>query len=240
MELEPTGEFKEALTTAYMVTLITTSTFLGYIITFTGLNWGDVLGDDYSDFTDQVIITDGEDNIINATSYSGIGTNTLTVEFNLQNNYERIISISAMSTEILGNYSYGDNVPDDFDEELGMNLNPNAGDTYNVNAGKSVTLSGILDEGDAEDYEWLWTFDESSITLTGHNPSHVFNIPDIYTGIAFVYDGQGNWGAAFFEVNVSAASAGNGGGTNEEPGFELILVIAAIAVALILLRKKKK
>ena len=208
VKLTPPGIFEESLNRAYAFTLITTSSFLGYVITYSGIDWAALFGDEIPGLegVGQVLIVDGDNNILNVTDYSGKDTDTLTIEFNLQSSTERVISISGVSDEEFEDYGYGDKAPDDFDENLGMNLNADTGDTYNAETGKSVTLTGSLDEGNAEDYEWLWVFDESSLTLTGHNPSHVFNIPDFYTGMTFVYDEKGSWGAAFFEVNVSGKS----------------------------------
>jgi hypothetical protein len=183
------------------------------------------------------------DDVITEDSFSGRGTNKITFEFKLKESSERIVSLSAISTDI--SYKYADAAPDNLEaDEYGIvpNLDVDAGDPYSTKTSESLSLTGTIDDGDASDYTWLWKIDESNIEFEGQNPSYTFKIPDIYTGILYVFDDEGNWGYDYFEINASSKSGGSsgGGGTNEEPGFELVIVVAAIAIIAIALRRKRK
>lgn len=235
LKLNETGEIEDSLLTTYLLTLITTYEHGGYIMTYNSDLVSELGG------TGPILIMDGMGELVNSTTFSGVGTNTLSFSFNLKSTNERAIGIGALVGKTSGNYSYADNAPDDFDEmSLGMTVYPSAGGSYDIEVGDTLELSGDLEEGDASDYNWLWVFDDTSIELEGQNPTtDALKTKDVYTGRLYVYDDEGNWGLDVFEVNVTS-EAGSDTSSNDEPGFELVLVVAAIAVALLLFRKKKK
>ncbi len=236
LKLEQTGEIEDSLLTTYLITLITTYEHGGYIMTYNSDLVSELGG------TGPILIMDGFGNLVNSTSFSGVGTNTLSFSFNLKSTDERTIGLGALAGKTSGNYSYADRAPEDFDEmSLGMNLYPNAGGSYEVKTDETLQLSGSIEEGDPSDYNWLWIIDDTSIEIQGQNPTtDALKTKDIYTGRLYVYDGQGNWGLDVFEVNVTGTSSNPDPTPNDEPGFELILVVAAVVIALILFRKKKK
>ena len=236
LKLEQAGKIESSLLTYYMITLVTTDEDGGYMLLYSSEIAAELEG------TDPIWIMDGKGEWITPLSFSGVGTNTLSVSFNLKSSNERAISIEALvAKEMPDGSSYFDMAPNDFDESTTMNLEPNAGNSYNTTVGETLQLSGSLAEGDPSDYTWLWIIDDTSIQLEGQNPTRVFIAKENYTGILYVYDGQGNWGMDYFEINVLAKSSSqNGDGGNDQPGFELIVVIAAVAIALLIFRKKKK
>jgi len=133
-----------------------------------------------------------------------------------------------------------DNIEDIEDIEGVTDIGINAGGSYDIKTSQELKLSGTVISGEiTNDHEWFWTFDDSSITLEGKNPSYTFKIPDTYTGTLYIYDGKGSWGKDTFQVNVTGTSTNGGNNNNNEPGFELIIVIAAVAITLMIFRKKK-
>jgi hypothetical protein len=239
IELAEGGSFQKTLDISYTVLLVTTSTTVGYILIYSGANsefaqiWPDAeIGD--------IIVTDLDLSEPLDIISESIENNILSVSFNLENSYERVLSLyAAAEKSIEMDPLYSDQAPDEYgDEEMG-NLEINSGGEYYADAGQTIRLDGNLVEGDSTDYEWIWVFDESLISLEGRNPSHKFSIPGDYSGILYAYDDEGNWGLDYFSVTVNETSSGNGGNGNNQPGFELVIVIGAIAIALVILRRKK-
>jgi hypothetical protein len=231
------GKIENSINVYYMITLVTTDEDGVYMIVYNSDILGEVGG------TDPILIMGGKGDMISPTSFSGLDTNTLSVSFNLMTNNEKLISIGALAIKQVDDVtSYADAIPDDFnDMSFGMNIYPDAGGSYELNVGETLQLSGTLSEGDPSDYNWLWLIDDTSIAIEGQNPTQEFKTKKAYTGRLYVYDGQGNWGMDYFEIDVSANNSGTGGnGGNNQPGFELILVVAAVAIALLIFRKKKK
>jgi hypothetical protein len=223
-------------------TLSTTSySYLGYIIIYGPLAVAFAI--EFPDFEgDILIISEFREEPLNVISES-IGKTTLSFSFNLENSYERILGISAQTfsdVDLTGESSgYSDYAPNDLDEVGIGNLEINAGGDYFADAGQTIQLQGNLIEGNPTDYEWLWVFDDSLISLEGRTPTNKFNIPGDYSGLVYAYDDEGNWGSDIFTVTVNETSSNNGGSNNNQPGFELVVVIGAIAIALVILKRKK-
>lgn len=232
------GEIEKNLDSAYGIYLITTSPYLFYFIAYTGLDLSE-----YGFGSGEVLVLHGDDEgLVTVDSYL-VEDNIMTLSFKLDSADERIIGLSA-STEKTpggGKYSYADEAPDGF-EDLMMSLTPDAGSDYNATVGKSVNFQATLEEGNPDDYEWVWVFEDSGTTLTGPDPSHTFKIPGTYSGIVYVFDGEGNWGTTEFSTEVSGtASDKKDGDDNGSPGFELIILFAAIAViigAIVIFKRK--
>jgi len=231
------GEIEKNLDSAYGIYLITTSPYLFYFIAYTGLDLSE-LG--YG--SGGVLVLHGDEEGIVDVDSSSVEDNIMTLSFKLDSSDERIIGLSASSEKMPegGEYSYSDEAPDGF-EDLMMSLTPEAGGGYNTTAGNSVAFQATLEEGDPADYEWVWVFEGSGTTLTGVNPSHTFKIPDTYTGMVYVFDGEGNWGTDEFSVEVSGTASTDGAEDNGSPGFEMILLFVAIAIligAIVIFKRK--
>lgn len=240
LRLVDSGSFQKTFDISYTAFLATTSTNLGYVIMYTGANselsqiWPDAdIGD--------IIITDMDYSEPLAVISESIQNNILSVSFNLKNDYERVLGLYAETDKIVDDtLAYSDVAPDDYDTVMGS-LEINAGGEYSLDAGQTLQLEGnLVEEGNPTDYEWIWVFDGSLISLEGRNPTHKFSTPGERSGVLYAYDDEGNWGMDVFTVTVNETSSSNGGGSNNnEPGFELIIVIGAIAIALVILRRKK-
>jgi hypothetical protein len=235
MKLADGGVFQEDLLTFYVIVLITTSPNGEYDIFYSGglaIEAGSPL---------IVLSNADEEGIESIDDYTGKGTDTLQFSFDLMDKNERLLSVLIMNTKDDYVDVYPQNIEDIGDINEVTDIQINAGGTYNITTGKSLQLSGAVVSGEiTNDHEWFWTFDDSSITLEGKNPTYTFNTPDNYTGTLYVYDGKGSWGLDNFEVIVTGASTNGGNNNNNQPGFELILVIAAVAITLLIFRKKKK
>ncbi len=190
-------------------------------------------------YENQASIEDGVE--VNVKSYSGIGTNKLTISFDLLNSYERCLSIDAVTmfmSDMAGTKTYIDELVADNSDFPSID----AGGKYYGDAGEKITFEGSIDEGSASSYNWLWTIDGTSITKEGQTAQHTFVTPGTYTGTLYVYDGQGHYSDKSFTVQVNGTSSNGGntnGGSNNQPGFEILAMFAAIAIALIILKKKK-
>ena len=234
VKLAEGGEFQEDLTTFYVIVILTTSPYGEYDIFYSGalaIEAGSPL----------IILSYTSDEGLEAIDdYTGKGTDTLQFSFDLMDRNERLISALVMITKDDYSDVYPYNIEDIEDIEGITDIEINAGGSYNIKTNQDLQLSGTVISGEiTNDHEWFWTFDDSSITLEGKNPSYNFKIPDTYTGTLYVYDGEGSWGKDTFQVNVTGTSTNGGNNNNNEPGFELIIVIAAVAIALLILRKKK-
>jgi hypothetical protein len=238
-KLAEDGNFKKSLDTIYSAELYTTSDIdFGYYL----IMYGAAITEYFEDTESDVIIFSLE-SIANNKSLDviseSIENNILSVSFNLENSYERVLGLTLIIEKTVGNISYSDQAPDeDVYEDIGS-LEITAGEEYILDAGQTVQLQGNLVEGDPSDYEWLWIFEDGSIIIEERTPTHKFNIPGDYLGTLYAYDDEGNWGLDYVTVTVNETSSGNGGGGNNQPGFELIIVIGAIATALVILRRKK-
>ena len=237
------GVFKKTLDTVYSAQLYTTSDLdINYYFIFYGAGLSGLLGlpsDTDSGFVVFSLESYANNRTIDVISSSGENTNVLSVSFNLENSYERVLSLVFIIDKEVGNVSYTDQVPDeDVYEDMGT-LEITAGGEYFLDAGQTVQLQGDLVEGDPSDYEWLWIFEDGSIVLEERTPTYKFNTPGDYQGTLYAYDDEGNWGVDVVTVTVNETSSSSGGGGNNQPGFELITVIGAVAIALVILRRKK-
>ena len=233
------GIFKKTLDTIYSAELYTTSDLdFGYYL----IMYGAAISEYFQDVESDVVVFSLE-SIANNKSLDviseSIEKNVLSVSFNLENSYERILNIALVIEKTVGNISYSDQAPDeDVYENIGS-LEITSGGEYFLDAGQTVQLQGNLVEGNPSDYEWLWIFEDGSIILEERTPTHKFNIPGDYMGTLYAYDDEGNWGMNYVTVTVNETSSGSGGGGNNQPGFELIIIIGAVAIALVILRRKK-
>jgi len=238
------GSFEKSFTSAYTIILITTSSTGGYFIMYGGIvdqfkpflfpdaEIGDVLVMGGDSFTEE------DATPIDVISES-VEKNILSVSFNLDNSYERVLTLVAEAAISPDNIStYSDQAPESEDVDTG-NLVITAGGDYFADPGQTIQLQGNLVEGNSADLEWLWVFDDSLISLEEKTPNYKSNIPGNYEGTLFAFDDEGNWGSDDFTVTVNETSSNNGGGNNNQPGFELVVVIGAIAIALIILKRKK-
>ena len=220
-------------------TLKTTAfSYLGYIIVYGPL--AAIFAIDFPDFEgDVLVLSELSEEPMNLISES-VDKTILSISFNLDNSYERILGIYAQTlTNVLEDAGYSDEAPNDIEEVSEGNLVINAGGDYFADAGQTINLQGNLEEGNPTDYEWLWVFYDSLISIEGRTPSYKFNIPGDYSGLLYAYDDEGNWGYGEFTVTVNETSSNNGGSNNNQPGFELVVVIGAIAIALVILKRKK-
>jgi len=203
-----------------------------YSAIYTGINLSELAeeGEEY----DSECIVQSEIESIDVNSCTGEGENVLSIKFDLYSSNERLISIYEVITFETSSEEDGYN-----DFLIADDLYVVTEEQYEAVAGKPFTLEGSLEEGNPDDYEWLWVFDDSNIMLDGKTPTYTLNKPDLYTGIVYAYDADGYLGYEYFAVNVSTSSGKGGSSGNNQPGFEMVILIAAIAIALVILKKKR-
>lgn len=231
LKLADGGEIQKSLlpTILYWITLQTSHHI--YSATYTGIDWSE-LGEGFEDYDSECIV-ESELGTIDINSFTGEGENVLSIKFDLYSSNEKLISISEVLT--LESASEDNSFSDIYLVEDVLVLSD---EQYDIKSGKTFELNGSLMEGDPDDYTWVWVFDDSTEILEGQNPIEKINKPGFHDGTVYAYDDDGNYGSAYFTVNVTE-EATPVPPDNKEPGFELIVVIAAIGIALIILRKKR-
>ena len=204
-----------------------------YSAIYTGINLSE-LAEDGEEYDSECIVQSEIENI-DVNSCTGEGENVLSIKFNLYSSNERLISIYEVITFETSSEEEGYN-----DFLIVDDLYVVTEDQYEAVAGEPFTLEGSLEEGNPDDYEWLWVFDDSNIMLDGKSPTYTLNKPDLYTGTVYAYNESGALGYEYFSVNVSKPSSnGSSSSNNNQPGFELVIVIAAIAITLVIFKKKR-
>jgi len=147
------GIFKKTLDTIYSAELYTTSDLdFGYYL----IMYGAAISEYFQDVESDVVVFSLEsianNKSLNVISES-IEKNVLSVSFNLENSYERILDIALVIEKTVGNISYSDQAPDeDVYENIGS-LEITSGGEYFLDAGQTVQLQGNLVEGNPSDYE---------------------------------------------------------------------------------------
>ena len=233
---------KSSLSYMYGYNIIVLTTHEMYTALYTGLDLSSLTDDEKEGATDDELalyeslacfIVTAEGDSVDVISYSGQGENELSIKFKLLDSNEEIIALSAETAEQTSTQDF-------YDEFTGEELLLDVQETYDSKTGELITFTGELDEGTASDYNWVWYLEETNTVLTGVNPSHTFKIPDIYEGVVYSYDSNGDYGVGYFSVNVTGKAI-NGGGGNGSPGFEIIIFFAAIAILVgaIIVAKRK-
>ncbi len=178
---------------------------------------------------------DFEDDVLD--DYS-VESNKLTFTFDLVDSNEVCIGINGYSMLVqLPESLYMDYV--NGMDDTGLTIS--SGDSYYTKTGETFTLEGKVTEGDASDYNWIWTFEDSATTLTGQTVTHTFYKNGNFSGTLYVYNpDNGKYVKSFFNVQVNGTSITPDKPDNNQPGFEIIAFISAVAIALIVLRKRRK
>jgi PKD repeat protein len=168
--------------------------------------------------------------------YSGAGTGTLTISFNLYSENERYMSLyaytikSEITDEEEGNY-YFDVIPE--------------GDVPAVYAtfletgkvGESIEFSAEMDSG-TEPYSWSWDFGDGE-TSDEKDTSHTYAAASTYKVTLLVTDGNDYSDIYYATLDISANDNGNqddgdnNGGDNDDgqgPPSGLILFVVIIAI----------
>jgi hypothetical protein len=228
------GIIEKSENSMYIIFLATTSPDIIYSIYYAG--WIEM-------YSDEVFMIEHGHSEVDVDDYS-IENNILSVSFKLSDSRERIMGLYAMTYKDTDSDSiYADEAPDDVEEEMMGLLIPDAGRNYSTTVGVPIDFQATLEEGNPEDYEWLWVFEDTGITLTGSNPIHTFSMPDTYYGILYVFDGEGKWGIDEFSVTITGDPIDtNGTDKPTTPGFEIILFLIAITllVGTLFIFKRKK
>ena len=253
--LQDGGTFDTSAETLYMISIYSTTSFIGYMIAYPGFIFSMDIDQEITDETildlldsDPAVFDSNFDKYDSEFTDEG---NKLTVSFELSSSSEKIIAVSvaSMSTGLTDtNYTYYDDLPDGkglglLDFDIPTDIIIDSGDEYVADEGDTVQFEGEIVDGDATGYDWIWVFQDSQLTLEGQSPTHEFDIPGDYYGSVFIYDGEGNWGYSEFMVTINETAGPNhNNNNNNEPGFEAILVIAALAIVLVaffIFRRKK-
>lgn len=239
LKLAPGGVIQNSVTSIYIIGVVTTG----------GYSYNVVFGETEDGSTKWMVIAtpilvEGGERELNC-QIAGMNTDTVTVSFSLLKSYEKCISAFAAVREIVSTSGYyGDELYPEF-YPVG-NLVIDAGGPYTGKKGKTINLTGTIENGDPSDYEWVWVIEETNTVLEGVNVSYTFKVVGNYTGILYAYDSNGNFGMDDFTVDISSpgssggSSSNNGGGGT--PGFEIIILLASLAIVVLLvtflLRKK--
>jgi len=170
------------------------------------------------------------DGYMDPESCSATGSN-LVVSFDLQDEDETFVSLSAITMDIkllilIGN-SYMDIAPDPIDLEVTISSHSEG----KVN--ETISFSGDVDGGSPE-YEWEWDFDDGT-TSNLQNPTHIYAENGTYEVTLYVSDENLNSGFDSFEITITDNNNNKTNENQEESSFQTLLMfialIAIIAVA---------
>ena len=185
----------------------------------------------------ECIVNDANGAELEGVQYSGIGTTTLTISFNLVNSDEDPQELMGMTLEIAGTDSYYSDNTETGEPTLTVDI----GDIYEGKAGESISFTASVENG-IPPYEFQWDFgdDENS---EEQNPSHVFNEEGTYDILLMVTDNESNYG--FDNATVVISASGNNNDKSDSSGSGLtifivliaIIVIAGVAVVVYIIRK---
>lgn len=239
--INESGTFLESGQFIYLIYLTTTSDIytIAYgtkiFIGIFGYAGYEEFGNESISEIDAVVFTDTNLEVDLLDEYN-INSNVITFSFNLVDNYEEIVGVQSRVLYTPGVTAVTANIDElNYIEDLPI---VDAGGPYNAKAGKKITFTGSIDEGNPDDYTWIWTIDDTSVVKKGQSVKHNFLIPGDYTGTLYIRNSQLQYTFAGFEVQVNGTAVNNNN-NNNGPGFEILIIFVAFAVALIILKKRK-
>ena len=165
---------------------------------------------------------------------SGAGTNTLTITFQLIEDDDTPLEITALTAEVdwVNSRYFLDST------DIEMSLIVDTGGPYTGKVGESIRFTGSV-EGGSSPYEWQWSIDEEDFS-TDQNPTHIFNEAGEYAVTLYVMDENFNFGISETIVTILPSTDEDDG---ESSGLIMfiaiiaIIVIAGVAVLIFALRR---
>ena len=185
----------------------------------------------------EVIVYDQYYTELEGAEYSGEGTRTLTISFDLVDSDEDPMQISGTTMEISedGESYFADST------EIGEpTLTVDAGESYEGEVGESISFSATVEDGTSP-YEWQWDFGDGEYSFE-QNPSHAYEEEGTYEAYVLVMDSNDNYGMAEVTVVISASSGGTVS-SDSESGITMFvalittIIIIGIAVLIYITRR---
>jgi len=157
-------------------------------------------------------------------SIFGFGTNKLVASFELSDDDERYVSLTAYIDQAVGDDLYEDIVSDL--EALEVTIGgPTEGKT-----GENIQFSGSV-EGGMEPYYWEWDFnDDGETDSESQNPKFKFTEPGTYNVTVFLFDSLDAWGSNTATITIEAGT-GDGDSSSGSSLTMFIVLIAIIVIA---------
>lgn len=184
-------------------------------------------------YNNECQIQDAEINEVEVISYTGAGTNTLRVIFELSKSYEECLELSAINMEFSLTAYYLDIYPNE-DIEL---LEVDAGGPYSGYVNEPVEFYGSA-EDETSTYEWYWEFGDGN-SSEEKNPSHIYEESATYEVSVVVSDPE-TGRAGFDNTTVTISANGgdnhqsNGDNNGKDSGSGLTIFIALIVIIVII------
>ena len=187
----------------------------------------------------ECIIYDANGVELEGIQYSGVGTTTLTINFDLLNSDEDPEELMGMTMEIAGTDSYYSDNTETGEPTITVDI----GELYEGKVGESISFTATIDNG-TPPYELQWDFGDGE-TSDEQNPSHVYNEEGTYDILLMVTDNESNYGFDNATVIISASGSDNDNGKSDSSGSGLtifivliaIIVIAGVAVVVYIIRR---
>ena len=178
----------------------------------------------------EVGVTDENDSDIDVISYSGVGTNELTISFNLSSADEVCTNLSAASFEFSADTEEGyyDEYPNQM-EIIEVTIDsPSTG-----TVGKSIKFRGSTTY-EGSDIEWAWDFGDGD-TSDLREPSHTFTENGTFDVSLEVFDSTGLvYGFESATITISKASTNGNGDGSSDSGSGLLIFVALIVIVVII------
>lgn len=185
----------------------------------------------YSD--SELVVSDPNYEEIETAEYSGVGTDTLSISFDLLSSDEECLLVSAMTVEFtIAGSLYGDEAPNEEYE-----ISADARGPYEGKAGESISFSGSV-SGGIEPYTYLWYFGDGD-TSNEQNPEHIYEETGEYEVTLTVTDDLGSTDSDTATATVSGdgtedntddTNSDSGQGEGDSSEHQLFLFIALVAI----------
>jgi hypothetical protein len=178
------------------------------------------------------VVSDLENEMDNV-AYSGEGTDTLTISFDLSSSSEEYVFVYAIAYESTEEDDYVDYVPSE-----NIPLFDDAGIPETGVTGESISFSANASYG-TDPYTFLWKFGDGN-TSDLQNPTHTYGPEGTYKVIVLVTDSNDYSDVYYGTIEITAGDGGdqNGGDSNggdndgeqESSNSGLILFVVIIAI----------
>jgi len=193
-------------------------------------------------------MTKNYDEEIEPRSFSDDGSN-LVVSFDLQDDDETLVSVSAATMDMMFLVATGDIYMDFAPDPVDLEVTASGPSKGKVN--ENISFSGDVDGG-SPDYEWEWDFGDDTGVSYEKNPTYKYTESGTYEVTLYVSDENLNYGSDSFKITISDNNDENSNNDDNDSsddvtsaasplfvfiGLIAIIVVIGVAVLVHIIRK---